>query len=486
MKTTIFAVLLFHSALSGQSLVVRPYVQPGPISTIAGAESKRILWLTDQVLVEYRVEFSGENFPTRIVTPERVKLDFGPAKSTRKPAENEPGEDKVKGTAEHEQHFFKYTASIDGLPMDRTIHYQVKRAGQEIGSGTFRTSASAGKPIRFVMVGDLANGQTGQDAVAAQIAKVDPAFVVALGDLVYPTGRVSQYLDHYWNTYNPLSGPSLMASIPFYAVLGNHDVDTHNLLDTPDVLGAYYFFQAPANGPGEGPWSTPLGTSPAAATFRQSAGSSYPALGNYSFDDGPAHFLILDNNGYAKLDSPKMLEWIERDLTVSHAPWKFVCIHAPMFHSSREHYNEQKTRLLAPLFERCGADLICSGHVHNYQRSVPLRFTPDSVKVPAGGLVNGNFKLDTVFDGVTHTRPNGLIHLVAGGGGGTLYKGELEKNAAFFQSQKPGNWVPYTAKFVADRHSFTVFELTTDRLLLRALDATGQEIDRCLITKPTR
>jgi hypothetical protein len=85
---------------------------------------------------------------------------------------------------------------------------------------------------------------------------------------------------------------------------------------------------------------------------------------------------------------------------------------------------------------------------------------------------------------MTHTRPDGLIHLVAGGGGGTLYKGELEKNAAYFQSQKPGNWVPFTAKFVADGHSFTVFELTPERLLLRAIDAKGGEIDRCLMTKP--
>lgn len=473
MKPAFPLVLLLSSLLSGQTLLVRPYVQPGSGSTLQSADTKRILWLTDQVPGEFNVEFSGEDFPVRTLAPERVKLDFGPAKS--KSPEVEP-----------EQHYFKYTAMVDGLPFDRSIRYRVKQSGKEIASGTFQTTASAGKTIRFVMVGDLANGQAGQDAVAAQIQKVEPAFVVALGDIVYPSGRVSQYQDHFWRTYNPLNGPSLMASVPFHAVLGNHDVDTHNLLETPDVLGAYHFFQAPANGPGEGPWSTPLGTSPAATTFRQSVGSSYPSLGAYSFDQGPAHFLILDNNGYAKLDSPKLIEWIERDLTGSRASWKFVCLHAPLFHSSREHYNEQKSRLLAPLLERCGADLVCSGHVHNYQRSVPLRFTPDSNGVPPGGLVNGAFKLDTVFDGVTHTRPDGLIHLVAGGGGGTLYKGELEKNAAYFRDQKPGNWVPYTAKFVADRHSFTVFELTPDRLLLRAIDASGGEIDRMTITRPVR
>lgn len=486
MKLFLLATLLFLPVLRAQSVLVRPYVQPGDNSKHPGTDSKKILWLTDQVPGEYSVEFNSENVATHTVVPQRVKLDFGPSKAKHKPSKSEPGEEAVPEGVEREQHYFKYVATLDGLPLDGAVTYRVKLGIREIGSGVFRTTASAAKPIRFVMVGDLANGQANQDAVAAQILRVKPAFVVALGDLVYPTGRVGQYLDHFWHTYNPNGSASLMASVPFHAVLGNHDVDTHNLVESPDVLGVYHFFQASSDGPGEGPWSTPIGASPEAASFRQSVGGSYPALGAYSFDNGPAHFLILDNSGYAKLDSPKMLEWIERDLTGSHAPWKFVCMHAPIFHSSREHYSEQKMRLLAPLFERCGADLICSGHVHNYQRSVPLRFEPDSAKVLPGGLVNGTFKLDRLFDGVTHTRPDGVIHIVAGGGGGTLYKGALEKNAAFFQSQQPGNWVPYTAKFVADRHSFTVVELTAERLLFRAIDATGGEIDRFILTKPAR
>ncbi len=340
------------------------------------------------------------------------------------------------------------------------------------------------------MVGDLANGKEQQNAVAFEISRVQPQFLVVLGDIVYPTGRVSQYMHHFWSTYNQpptasaATGAPLMASVPFYAALGNHDVDLHKLADLPDALGAYYFFNAPNNGPGEGPWNTPIGKSPEAVTFRAAVGTSFPALGVYSFDNGPAHFVVLDNSGYANLESPKVRDWIERDLRGSDARWKFVCYHAPMFHSSREHYSEQKMRLLAPLLESCGVDVAFAGHVHNYQRSVPMRFTPSSSKRLPGGSVNGEFKLDTKFDGTTQTQPDGVIHIVTGGGGGTLYKGDLKKNSEYFQTQPPGNWVPYTAKFVADRHSFTVIDLTTDRLQLRALDATGTEIDRIEITKP--
>jgi len=140
-------------------------------------------------------------------------------------------------------------------------------------------------------------------------------------------------------------------------------------------------------------------------------------------------------------------------------------------------------RLLAPLFESCGVDIVFAGHVHNYQRSVPLRFTPASPKRLPGGYVNGEFKLDTAFDGAGNTKANGVIHVVTGGGGGTLYKGDLQKNAAYFQEKNPGNWVPFTAKFVADRHSFSLVDLTPERLQFRALDANGEEIDRFTLTK---
>ena len=487
MKPTAFALFAITARLCAQTVLVQPYLQPGD-----GPDAMTVIWLTDQTEGDFSVEYGAKNSPPRPAKPERVALDFGVPKGNATPAGHaeKPG---AKGTEnpEREQHYFKYSATLAGLPADSVVDYQVKLAGKVVRQASFATHATAAKPIRFVMVGDLANGMKQQNAIAFEISRVQPQFLVALGDIVYPTGRVSQYMDHFWSTYNQPQNPSsatgapLMASVPFYAVLGNHDADTHKLADLPDALGAYHFFHAPLNGPGEGPWSTPIGKGPEAVTFRAAVGTSFPALGTYSFDNGPAHFLVLDNNGYANLESPKVREWIERDLRSSKARWKFVCFHAPMFHSSREHYGDQKLRLLEPLLESCGVDVTFAGHVHNYQRSLPLHFTPNPPKRLPDGLVNGEFKLDTQFDGVTHTQPDGVIHIVTGGGGATLYKGDLTKNSEYFKSKPAGNWVPYTAKFVADLHSFTVIDLTTDRLQLRALDLTGKEIDRIEITKPS-
>ncbi len=473
--------------LVAQNVLVQPYIQPGD-----GADSMSVIWMTDQTPGDFIVEYSAKNLPARTVKPELVALDFTISKrqAAAKADDESHGKAAVSDAIpEKEQHYLKYTALLSGLPGDSMIDYRVKLGSNLVREGAFASHAGPDQPVRCVMVGDLAKGNVDQNAIAYQISRVQPQFLVALGDVVYPTGRVSQYMDHFWSTYNQpattsaATGAPLMASVLFHTVLGNHDVDTHNLADTPDVLGAYHFFRAPTNGPGEGPWSTPLGTGPGATVFRSAVGSSYPALGVYSFENGPAHFLVLDNSGYANLDAPRLREWMERDLGNSRAPWKFVCCHAPAFHSSREHYTDQKMRLLVPLFESCGVDIVFSGHVHNYQRSVPVHFQPDAPMRIAGGLVNGVFKLDKTFDGVGNTHADGVVHIVSGGGGGTLYKGDLAQNAVYFAAKHPGNWSPYTAKFISDRHSFTVLDLTASRLELRAIDATGEEIDRIVMTK---
>ena len=139
-------------------------------------------------------------------------------------------------------------------------------------------------------------------------------------------------------------------------------------------------------------------------------------------------------------------------------------------------------RLLSPLLERCGVDVVFAGHVHNYQRSYPIRFVPSPPKAGLR-LVNGTFSIDTAFDGVVNTRPKGIIHIVSGGGGGTLYKDPVEKTETFMREKFGENWAPYTAKHIVDRHSFVVCDLTPKQLTLRAVDQEGKEIDQLHVTK---
>lgn len=502
----LFPILL--GPLRAQTIVVAPYVQPGDGSTFAGADVKTIAWWTDQTPAEFVVEYSAAGGAARVAKIQRTQLDFGlpkrkptatpaPAKSAAKPLAEVPTniddfkKEAVKESAvvapEKEQHYFSYAAALDGLPFDSTVSYHVRMGDRTVREGTFETRASAEKPIRFVAVGDLANGKPEQNGIAWQIAQQRPDFMIALGDIVYPQGRVGQYMHHFWTTYNdvarpgPKTGAPLFASIPLYPVLGNHDTDS-KLADYPDAWGAYYFFHVPQNGPGLGAWNLPLGTDKAAAeNFRTKAGAMYPAMNFYSWDVGAAHFLALDSNGPVKADDPKLLAWIESDLRNSRQRWKFVCMHAPAFHTSREHYTEQKMRLWEPIFEKCGVDVVFAGHVHNYQRSKPLHFTPVGGR-DARGRINGELRLDEHFDGVKNTTPDGIIHIVSGGGGATLYSVDFAKTVAALQKEHGANYTPLTEKHVG-KHSFSLVEVTPESFTLRQIAIGGEEIDRFTITK---
>lgn len=471
-----------------QTVVVKPYVQPGDGGALGETDVKVICWFTDQTPGSFTVECELPGSATHTVEPQRTSLNFA-AVAEKKTAES------VKGPphpGEKEQQYFKYVAYLKDLPLNATIAYRVKLGDKVIRTASFRTRATADQSIRFVMVGDLAKGKEPQNVVAHQILQQKPQFMVALGDMVYPKGRFSEYMLHYWHTYSntdvadPKAGSSLMASVPFYALLGNHDVDA-KFPAVSDALGAYYFFHPPRNGPGEGPWNTPLGSDKhAAARFRAANGDSYPFLDNYSFDYGPAHFVILNSNLSGSVNESKLRAWMERSLSNTKARWKFVCFHAPAFHSNTQHYTSQALRLWQPIFEKAGVDMVFTGHIHNYQRTWPMQFAPSAPKRDAKGLVHGKFTLDRTFDGSTNTQPKGVTHIVAGGGGATLYGPGLEKSAEILRKQYGENYGEYTARMVADRHTFVLIDLSPVRCELRAIDDKGQSVDAITITKPAK
>ena len=140
-------------------------------------------------------------------------------------------------------------------------------------------------------------------------------------------------------------------------------------------------------------------------------------------------------------------------------------------------------RVLQPVFERSGVDVIFAGHVHNYQRSMPLKFVPGPGGRDKRGRVNGTLTLDRAFDGETDTTPEGTIHIVSGGGGAKLYSVDLAKTVAYLEKEHPGNYEPLTAKYVAE-YCFTVVDLKPTELVLRQVNIAGKEVDRIRITKP--
>jgi len=220
--------------------------------------------------------------------------------------------------------------------------------------------------------------------------------------------------------------------------------------------------------------------------FLQAAGEAYPGMVNYSFNYGNAHLLIIDSDPYVNWTDSALRNWVARDLAgAQDAAWRFVVFHHPGFSSAREHYEQQQMRLLSPLFEAGKVDVVFSGHVHNYQRSFPLRFTPDKQgvllvggrenKLIRGRVVNGRWVLDKRFDGKTNTRPDGIIYIVTGAGGQELYNPE--------QNDDADSWQKYTDKFISNLHSLTVIDVDGKTFTLRQVSTEGKELDSITITK---
>ena len=373
-----------------------------------------------------------------------------------------------------------YRATLDGPGPGEAFGYRVLLAGKPVFEAKTRSRKPAGVPRRVLVFGDCAADTDAQRAIADRAYSLSPDLVVVPGDVVYSVGRIGEYRNHFFPVYNadtagPRVGAPLLRSVPMVAILGNHDVSARNLDRVPDGLAYFYYWDHPRNGlprVPDGPGTLPVvGTEAHRRAFLDGAGPKFPGLGNFSFDDGDAHWTVLDSNYYTDWTEPELRTWIARDLESAKSKrWRFVAFHHPGFNSSRAHFDDQRARLLSPLLEAGKVDIVFSGHVHNYQRSYPLRFEPTQDAVGPNEHVDGTWTLDLAFDGTRNTRPRGIIYLVTGAGGAKLYDTG--------QQDEPKSWQPFTHKFISGVNSLTVMDLNGPDLTIRQVAADGRELDR--------
>ena len=462
-----------------------PYIQPGSGSRLVdGSESMVVAWQTQPGAAEFAVDFG---------LTERYGL---PAVCDQQP--------RVAGRGGDVEPRINWTATLGGLRLGQKYFYRVRGNGRTLAEGYVTTRQPRGRKIRFVSFGDNSYGDISDRAIAYQTYKQNPDFVMNCGDNVYESGTENEYQRYFFPVYNadvagPRIGAPLLRSVPFYTVIANHDVQDKDakgreIADfgrNPDALAYYTAMHLPLNGPGTLAYPTPtMGPDARIDAFRLCAGARFPRMANYSFDNGDAHFLCLDSNRYIDPNDAALQKWIAEDLTSTDALWKFVVYHHPAFNVGDEHYEVQHMRVLAPMLEAHGVDIVLSGHEHNYQRARPLRFRPSSPG-KSGDVagkdrrVPGEFLIDRAFDGVTKTRPDGILHVVTGAGGKHLYDPGYTDNPARWVHADDGN-VDYVVKMVTNRHSLSVFELDGGRLTMTQIDEAGQEIDRIVVTKSVR
>lgn len=207
-----------------------------------------------------------------------------------------------------------------------------------------RTAASTDRWV--VAVGDIAAcSETADEVVAGLVGTMSAATLLTLGDNAYPDGSTDDYASCYaprWGAFKGRTRP----------VPGNHDYRTSN-------AAPYY------------------------AYFGAAAGD--PAKGWYSFDLGLWHMVALNSNcteaGGCGPGSPQE-QWLRADLWAhrGHA-CTLAYMHHPRF-SSGDHGPQSEVDALWRALYAARADVVLSGHDHDYERFAPQ--TPDGTQVSYG------------------------------------------------------------------------------------------------------
>ena len=157
--------------------------------------------------------------------------------------------------------------------------------------------------------------------------------VLTLGDQQYNSGTASQFT----GSYTPSWGRFVAITHP---VVGNHEYGS------PGAAAYFQYFGAAAGEPGKG---------------------------YYSFDVGPWHMIALNSNcaqvNGCGAGSPQEL-WLRGDLATHPVGCTLAYWHHPRF-TSGQHGSDPSTAALWSDLYAGGAELVLSGHDHDYERFAP-------------------------------------------------------------------------------------------------------------------
>ena len=197
------------------------------------------------------------------------------------------------------------------------------------------------QPVVLVGAGDIADcASPGAEATAAILDTI-AGTVFTAGDNAYPYGSPLDFATCYhptWGRHRERTRPAI----------GNHEYLT------PGAAGYFAYF----------------------------ADRSAPPFGYYSYDAGAWHVVVL-NSMLAYVDDPLQESWLRADLAAHRSKCTLAYFHHPRF-SSGNHGSHEMMRDIWRILYRAGADVVVSGHDHDYERFAPQ--TPDGAADPRRGI----------------------------------------------------------------------------------------------------
>lgn len=393
--------------------------------------------------------------------------------------------EKVDSVTIKDNEFKRFRASLSGIPEGSSFEYRVLVSGQQVFAATAKTPPGKGAKTRVVLFGDFADGDPEATKVAKGAHNTDGDMVVLAGDVVYNNGLYGEYRRHFDPVYNGdgEKGVPIGRSVVTAATPGNHDVRVPDRFDfiqhasDEDLFAFFRIFRHPDNGPklDAKTLSTMVERHKSGRKLLKLYGPEFIGLSNYYFRQGDSFWVFLDANEYMDWRNSDLQKWLEEALSRGDGcTWKFVCFHQPGFNSDAKYKSDTRMRVLSPVFEDAGVDLVFSGHCHFYERSYPLKYKLNGGKSGRKLNPDGKIVLDKQFDGVTNKKPDGVIYIVSGAGGLLVSHNMRPETHGLSES---------CFKIGDRKNSFTVIDLEGKTLLLRQVDTDGDEVDRFTIEK---
>lgn len=203
-------------------------------------------------------------------------------------------------------------------------------------------SAAGADPV-LAGAGDISSCANDNDEATSVLLDGIAGSVFTLGDNVYETGSATEFA----TCYDPTWGRQKARTHP---TSGNHEYNTTG------AMGYYGYFGAAAGD---------------------------PAKGYYSWDvDAAWHIIVLNSEctqiGGCAAGSPQEV-WLRADLAANASKNVIAMMHKPLFSSGA---NVTTTQALWDALYEYGADIVLTGHDHDYER-----FAPQS----PSGVADGTF-----------------------------------------------------------------------------------------------
>ena len=255
--------------------------------------------------------------------------------------------------------------TVGSLSPDHEYSYKVSIGKTAVGQGEVRTWAAKSQRLVFFVIGDFGTGRAPQYLIARAMwdefqrrAKTENPvrFILSVGDNIY--GSIAGFLggtlhtgsnDSDWATKFYAPYEPLIARIPFFPSLGNHDGnETESKADLPAILDNFAF---PQNKPAR------------YYNFTYGGLAEFFALDSTkNSESGPARAAYLEDS--------QQFHWMQTEFAKPHPLWVIPFFHHPPFTAGPLHSASlDQLRHWVKLFAASGVKVVFNGHEHNFQVS---------------------------------------------------------------------------------------------------------------------